>query len=1119
MPPSPLSAVVRHIRSLAERAPGAMLPDHHLLARFIQQHDEAAFALLVRRHGGLVLGVARRILHDVDAAEDVFQNTFLTLARRAASIRKPEALAGWLYGVAVRLASQTRMQDARRTKRERAAAKPLAEDAPDAAAWRELAAVLDEELQRLPDKYRTPLVLIYFAGHTQEAAARQLDWSLGTLRRRLERGKRLLHDRLLRRGVSLSISLLMTAIAQSAIEAALPALLVERTVQEAVGIAAVQATGWLFGTALLSRAKVAVMLSLILTAGAGFALFPMMPHPAAEEKPQENAPPPAPEANQPRVQRLGTARYRHGSRIESLAVSADGKLAAVASGWRSFSPARVFDLTDGRCLYSLPNESGSPVEAVGLSPDGKTLAVKDGKFLHFHDAATGKEIRKIKYIPDSGGRRSITSWLTFTPDGKQIAATLTGSAVRLIDVETGEVKRTFDMAAAARGCVFSPDGKRMASGGYEQEDRVYFTRLWEVATGKELQRFTIGNGLNSPIDALALSPDGKTLAGGSGHDGRVRLFDVSAGKELKVFPKIGNDIFGVVFAPDGKSIAAAGDSIHLYDPATGKERLRIDQRARGLAFSPDGSILIGAVRGAIYRWDAASGRQLTPSAALDSGVEQILIAADGRQLFTIDQDGSLYAWDTSGGKPPCRIAGEVGLGAVASPDGRFLAWSGGGSPIRLYDIAAQRFRDLSPTFSEVASVEAFLPDGKTLLTVDLSAAKVQLWDIESGKERRSFSAYPKKKPPHRVVWQCPYANRRVALSPDGKTLAIGDMDRDLPVGLWDMATGKLSHKLNARLTSVNDALEKVLRVEIGHLARPRIDGYMSSHNGLTFSPDGRFVVTWSENPFARSPTDHVAVWDAATGRAVTKLLTDRPIGAGSVAFAPDGRTLATASADGVIRLWETATWKVRAEFRGHRDRITALAFGPDGRLLTGGLDTVVLGWDIRPPRSAIRGTLAEAWEALTETDAKVGYKAQSRFLTEPSKAVEWFAARLAPAVRPNPAHINKLIADLDSDDFTLRERATADLAENGPSATAALREVIAKSASVEARRRAEGLLRDMRNGIIPPRELRALRAVEVLEWIATKQARAHLIELAKGASEARLTREAAAACKRLDERK
>jgi WD40 repeat protein len=690
------------------------------------------------------------------------------------------------------------------------------------------------------------------------------------------------------------------------------------------------------------------------------------------------------------------------------------------------------------------------------------------------------------------------------------------------------VARTFEPGGPV---VFSPDGKLMAAPGYDREKRAYFVRVCEAGTGKELRRFAAGD---CRIQSLAFSPDGMALAGGGWGDTRLRLWETATGKEPTAFPKLGADIKSVAFAPDGKTVCAAGDNICLYDSATGKERLRIERRARGLAFSQDGAVLTGAVSGAIYRWDAASGRQLTPSAAHDSAVGQILVSADRRSLFTTDQEGELHVWDTAGGKPPRRIAAGIERGVAASPDGRFLAWAGKdakGSRLWLYDVTGQRVIDRFGVWATDDCAAAFQPDGKALLTLSHSRepAVVRFWDVESGKQGRSFSV-----PPNALLLNgVPvFTTRRAALSPAGKTLAIGIEweaafhpvrmhleHRDMPVRLWDVATGKAGQKLDEPPDVANVPDEAGLGDSMERGGLVHVNRKMKSADGRAFSPDGRLLADWAENPFGRSRMDHVTVWDAATGRLVATPADGPRPGAANAAFAPDGRTFATASADGIIRLWEVATWKVRAEFRGHRDLITALAFGPDGRLFSGGLDTVILGWDMRPPRDAARGTLADAWKALAGPDGKAAFQAQGRFLAEPAKAVEWLAAQGTPAAAADPDGMKALIADLDNEEFATRERATAALREHGAAAEAALREVVAKSASAEARRRAEELLKEIANGVIPPDELRNLRAVEVLEWAATPEARAHLRKLAKGAAGARLTRDAAAACERLERRK
>jgi RNA polymerase sigma factor (sigma-70 family) len=229
-----MARALKGIRQLAEMGRRCELSDGQLIERFVSQQDTAAFTELVRRHGPRVLGVCRRVLRNVHDAEDAFQATFLVLVRKAFTIRRHDSAHGWLFQVAYRLALKMRADAHRQCTR----------DLPEIAApereaghptW-ELRLILDEELCRLPEKYRAVLLLCLCEGKTRAEAARQLGWKTGAVKIRLERARALLCARLTRRGITLPGLLLGSWLAGSTV-AAVPPLLTRNTVASGMAFA------------------------------------------------------------------------------------------------------------------------------------------------------------------------------------------------------------------------------------------------------------------------------------------------------------------------------------------------------------------------------------------------------------------------------------------------------------------------------------------------------------------------------------------------------------------------------------------------------------------------------------------------------------------------------------------------------------------------------------------------------------------------------------------------------------------------------------------------------------------------------------------------------------------
>ena len=1083
------------------------LPDGQLLERFLQRRDEAAFAMIVHRHGALVRDVCRNVLRDAHDADDAFQATFLVLACRAASIRRTESVASFLYGTAYRIAQRLRGQKARHHALQRQAASQRPELSLPDSDDREAQALLHEELSRLPRKYRDVLILCYLQSKTNEEAARELGCAPGSMSRHLSRARELLRERLLGRGVGVPVALVGAGLTKQA-SAAVPPLLLQGTLDTvwrhalatallagSTPSAAVVLAQGVLRAAWIPRVTLAAVLLTVAVAAGGVTVFHAQAtkQPATEAKAPLAPPQAEPTKARPRLDlygdplpegvlvRMGTERLRHPHALRFV-FAADGKTLISAGQDQT---VRFWDLATGKLkrLQRVPRQQ----LVMALSRDGKTLALTSEEHLHLWDITTAKEIQRISTGKLSAEKRLL--WVEFSADGKTLAAGNADSSVLVWDAASGKERMRYKHKdRRVHNLAFSPDGKWLAAAGDQH------VLLWDLARGQELRTIKAQHGSYA---RLTFSPDGKLLADAS--FGSVMLWDAATGKEDIVLrfhaDKKGGVDYNVAFTPDGKTLAIAFDKcVVLWDWATRKEVKRLTGYHSSyvydsaLGFSPDGKRLASLRFGRITLWDVAGGKQLQERASHSAAAGSAAVSPDGKLVASASgMDHTVRLWDAHNGKP-----------------------------LHVWQMPHNWIKPV-----------LFTPDGGNVIAGGLWG-ECRMWDVRSGEERHVFRVPDVSKD---ASEQIPALN----LSADGKCLTALSLLGEIKDGVykrqrylttWDVASGKRIYRrslsFDSRIALFSEGMSPDGRLatvfgpnglSVYDVVADRFLRILSnSPSPVAFSPDSK-LLAFAGNYSPVAKMERVQIRDLASG---TDVLT---LAAGTVserAFSPDGRYLLTDS-NGDLRLWELATGKEVLHAKSVNG-CACLAFAPDGRSAATGMhDTTVLLWDLAPAtRQKHKLTAADLdhlWTDLAGDDAARAYRAAGTLIADPERAVRFLRDRLHP-VKEDAPRIRRLIADLDSEQFAVRDAAGKELEKMDDAAHAVLRQALKGKPSFELRRRIETLL-SVPWVIRSPEKLRQIRAIMVLEQIGDAEARRVLERLAAGTVEARQTREAMMALQRL----
>lgn len=1114
--------------------------DGQLLGKFLAHRDQAAFAALLRRHGPMVLGVCHRLLVNPSDAEDAFQATFLVLVRKAATVASRAVLEDWLHGVARRTALNARRLSMRRWEKERATARPEMQGEYVRNDWLPL---LDEELTRLPEKYRLPIVLCDLEGMTRRQAARHLGWPEGTVAGRLARARTMLAKRLSRRGLVMSGGTLATLLSQNAVSAPVPTSVVSSTIHTATWVAAgqgVAAGAMPAKVAALMEAVLKSMLLAKLRAGAmllalvvGVLVADVIGRQAFAQKPvtvqggprqaemAEDQPGPAntdlfgdplpPGA----LVRMGTIRFAQGDSCNSRPVLApDQKTFVTVSNYTPYGKGRLvclWDTATGKEIRHFHDpdfehyqavflKSADLLATVGMSR--KPIQDKTHAYaLNFWDLKTGKktpqQIQTLGY--------HFEPW-ALSPDEKWLASAGRTPPVLVRDLKTGQQFAWQGDGSRVNQLVFSPDGNHLAIGC---ENKIHF---WDWRNNREIHQLA-----QNDVERLWFSPDGKWLAG-SIHQEGVRVWDTATFTEVRRFKDPDRDHHlvpgasyphSVRFFPDSKKLVSTVTGV-IWDVALGKPcgELEDFEVCSALEFAQDGKTATAYCRGRIRRWDAATGKALAPPLPYPTSgnvmIHQLGFLPDGKTVASASPDGAVRLWDATTGKELRTLAPAIAWDhrhinyLRVAADGTIIVVRNKRMTLFKKDKAPQEIALTEFPGDNLVSVNVS-SNGKYLVLAgsDQKQRLVQLWDLS---ERTPAASFVPSEQTHLET---------LGISADGRHIVAGVGET---LCLLNAGTGEIARTLDARPEQSAQQLRKRGEGGGGY-------GYFHGIQALSFSPEPNLLVAYGH------PCGELKLLDVFSEktRHVLRPGCDDHYDLRNAVFSADGKMLAAEADDGFVDVWETLSGLRRRRFLGHRSYQTTFAFAPDcTKLASGNRDATILVWDIFDlyakesllAQSPTQVELTAAWTDMKDRDAQRAALAMGRMMRWGDTAVRFLSEHLRQN-NAEAAQLKKWLVDLDSDEFQKRETGMQELEKCLMSAYPLLEAAMADNPSLEMRQRIRRLLHKLEFRPLSPEKLRELRGLEVLEHIGTQAAEEVVRAIAVGNYDPWLAQAAKAAQERL----